>query len=66
MLNRVILFSKWSSDEQPDIMKMHLWLEIVRELMSLTALTPEEERLVKRVLEVQEAIAIMETNNDRA
>lgn len=47
-------------------MKMHLWLEIVRELMSLTALTPEEERLVKRVLEVQEAIAIMETNNDRA
>lgn len=63
MLARFKSFSRWREDQQPSPEMAQLWLALVCRAMALAALTPDEARLVKNVLELDEATAFMEANN---
>jgi hypothetical protein len=54
---------EWIAERNPAPENIELARRIVAELMKEAALTPDEERLVKKVLEVDKAEAAMEANN---
>lgn len=54
---------QWMQDECPTPEMVHLGLALVREVMALAVLTPDEERTVKITLELDEATAAMEANH---
>jgi hypothetical protein len=64
MLARFRPLGQWMQDERPTPEMARLGLGLVREVMALAALTPDEERAVKSALELDDATAIVETNND--
>jgi hypothetical protein len=63
MLARTMPFADWAKDEQPPVERGRLWLKVVCETMKIAALTPDEERLVKPILQLNKATAAMEANH---
>lgn len=63
MLVRVTPFSNWAKNKRQTSKMVRLWLAVVHETMKLAALTQDEERLVKNVLELDDATAIVEASH---
>lgn len=63
MLVRFRPLVQWMQDERPTPEVAHLGLGLVREIMALAALTPDEECVVKIALQLDEATAAMEANH---
>jgi hypothetical protein len=66
MLDRFKSLPEWIREKQPTPENAQLWLAVVREIMKLAALTPDEERALKIALGLDEAEAAMEANSGRA
>jgi hypothetical protein len=56
MLARIVPFTRWLETQQPTQDQKRLWLAIVREVMTLAALSGDEELATAMVLEVDAAI----------
>jgi hypothetical protein len=59
-LARMIPFGEWSKKGRETVASAQMWLRIVREMMKLAALTPEEHKAESARLELDAAIAFAE------